>query len=85
LIFLGTDYKEIAVAEPLSWPGTARPGAPRSLSMDSREVALGPLLQAIVGLALAVILYPFKDTFLDGGKGWARLILLIGGFTFFAP
>jgi len=53
--------------------------------IDSPIVALGPLFQFVVGLALAFILYPFKGTFLDSRMGWARLILLIGGFTLFAP
>lgn len=53
--------------------------------VGSPIVALGPVLQAIVGLALSIILYPFRAAFLDSRNGWAKFALLIGGFTLFAP
>lgn len=53
--------------------------------IDSPIVAVGPVLQAIVGAALAAILFPFRASFLGVRGGWAKLALLIGGFTLFAP
>lgn len=52
---------------------------------DSPQAALGPLLQVFMGLALALILYPFKGVFLGSRGGWAKLLLLIGGLSIFAP
>jgi hypothetical protein len=53
--------------------------------VDDPIVALGPLLQVIMGIALALILYPFREVFLERKRGWLRLLLLIGGLSIFAP
>jgi hypothetical protein len=53
--------------------------------IDSPVTALGPLLQVFMGLALSLILYPFRGDFLGERGGWAKLLLLIGGLSIFAP
>jgi len=53
--------------------------------MDSPLVALGAGLQVIMGIALSLILYPLRASFIDGRRGWAKLLLLIGGLSIFTP
>lgn len=49
---------------------------------DSVAVALGPGLQIIRGVILAVVLYPFRDKFLSVKKGWLKLAVLIFGLSY---
>lgn len=54
--------------------------------LDSPLIALGPILQVVNGLALAVMLAPFRQVFL--GRGWrgaTSLFVLLVGFSLFAP
>ena len=53
--------------------------------VESPVVALGPALQIIQGLVLSLFLYPFRSVFLSSKRGWALLLLLIAGFSIFAP
>jgi hypothetical protein len=53
--------------------------------VDSPIVALGPMLQVLEGIALSIILYPFRGVFLGRKNGWASLLLLIAGMTVFVP
>ncbi|MDI9477191.1 MAG: hypothetical protein QM345_00330 [Bacillota bacterium] len=49
------------------------------LPTDSPLVALGPALQIIRGLIFTVVLWPVKNTFIEGEKGWLKLwVLFIG-------
>ena len=50
----------------------------------SRWVAAGPALQVIRGLIFAVALYPFRNVFLGGGRGWLRLWGLLVGLAIFS-
>ncbi|MEZ4238200.1 MAG: hypothetical protein R3F59_19035 [Myxococcota bacterium] len=47
--------------------------------MDAPIVALGPALQCVRGLVFAVVLYPFRDVFLAGTRGWLSLWGLLVG------
>jgi hypothetical protein len=47
--------------------------------MDSPLVALGPALQPIRGLILAVVLYPFREVILESERGWLKLWGLLVG------
>jgi hypothetical protein len=47
--------------------------------LDSPWVALGPSLQIVRGLVLAIVLYPFRSVFLRDGEGAVRLALLLVG------
>jgi hypothetical protein len=53
--------------------------------IDSPAVALGSAAQVLMGLVLSLILYPFRGVFLGARGGWAKLLLLIGGLSIFAP
>jgi hypothetical protein len=53
--------------------------------IDSPVTALGPLLQVFMGIALSLILFPIRGEFLGAKGGWAKLLLLIGGLSIFAP
>jgi hypothetical protein len=55
------------------------------LPVDSPMVAVGAALQCVMGAALSIILFPFRSIILEGRSGWAKLLLLIGGLTIFAP
>jgi len=58
--------------------------APLMRPYDSVMVALGPLLQAVNGLAMGLILWPVRSVVL-GDRGWLALFLLVAGFSLFAP
>jgi hypothetical protein len=45
----------------------------------SRWVAAGPGLQWIRGLVFALVLYPFRQVFLEGERGWLKLWGLLLG------
>ena len=45
----------------------------------SKWVALGPGLQWIRGFIFALVLYPFRHVFLEGGRGWLKLWGLLLG------
>jgi hypothetical protein len=45
--------------------------------LDSPWVALGPALQVVRGVVLALALYPFRSVFLGGDKGTLRLAVLL--------
>jgi hypothetical protein len=45
--------------------------------LDSPWVALGPSLQVVRGLVLAIALYPFRSVFLRDDKGAVRLAVLL--------
>ncbi len=53
--------------------------------VDSPIVSFGASLQAIMGIALSLILYQFRRTIIDGARGWAKLFFLIAGLAIFAP
>jgi hypothetical protein len=53
--------------------------------IESPIVAIGPLLQAVMGIALALILFPFREIFIGARSGWLKLLLLIAGLSVFAP
>jgi hypothetical protein len=46
---------------------------------DSPWVALGPALQVVRGLVLAIVLYPFRSVFLRDPRGAAKLAMLLIG------
>lgn len=50
-------------------------------TMDSWEVAAGPVLQVIRGLIFAVVLWPFRGTLLDTRYGWLKLWGLLLGLS----
>ncbi len=58
--------------------------APLMRPFDLVMVALGPALQAVNGLAIAVILWPVRRVVLGPG-GFQALFLLVAGFSLFAP
>lgn len=74
LLFMG--YRELFGSSSLST--LMRP-------VDSPIVALGPILQAAMGIALGLILHPFRESFIGTRRGWLRLFLLIAGLSVFAP
>jgi hypothetical protein len=45
--------------------------------LDSPWVALGPALQVVRGLVLAIALYPFRSVFLRDARGAGRLAVLL--------
>lgn len=49
--------------------------------MDSPWVALGPALQPLRGIVLAVVLWPFRRVFLEEPHGWLKLWGLLAGLT----
>jgi len=74
LLFMG--YRESFASGALS--ALMRP-------VDSPIVALGPSLQAVMGAALSLILFPFRDAFIGKRGGWLKLLVLIAGLSVFAP
>jgi hypothetical protein len=70
------NYKELFKSDSLSM--LMRP-------VDSPIVAIGPSLQIIQGFVMSIILFPFRTIFLSSKKGWIYLLLLIAGFSTFAP
>ena len=48
---------------------------------DSKWVAIGPALQWLRGLIFAAALYPFRQVFLEGSRGWLKLWGLLLGLT----
>jgi hypothetical protein len=54
------------------------------LPTDTPIVALGPALQIIRGLIMAVVLLPLRKVFTDGNYGFLRLWLLILGLSVFS-
>jgi hypothetical protein len=56
--------------------------------LDSPWVALGPALQVVRGLVLAIALYPFRSVFLHDAKGAVRLaglLIAIGVLSTYGP
>jgi hypothetical protein len=51
--------------------------------IDSPWVAAGPALQVFRGLLFALILWPIKNIFLEGKKGWFILWSLFTGLAIF--
>ena len=49
--------------------------------IDSKWVAIGPALQWIRGLVFAGALYPFRQVFLEGSRGWLKLWGLLLGLA----
>ncbi len=49
--------------------------------IDSPWVAAGPVLQIFRGLIFSLALWFFRDGFLNGKYGWARLWLLLTGLS----
>ena len=74
LVFI--NYKEFFKSESLSL---------LMRSVDSPIVAAGPSLQIILGFIMSIILFPFRSIFLSRKRGWLYLLLLIAGFSIFAP
>jgi hypothetical protein len=74
LVFL--NYKELFESDSLSI--LMRP-------VNSPIVAMGPLLQIIQGFVMSIILFPYRSVFFSPKKGWIYLLLLIAGFSIFAP
>lgn len=74
LVFM--NYRELFKTDSLSM--LMRP-------VDSPIVALGPSLQIIQGIVMSLILFPFRTIFLSAKNGWLYLLLLIAGFSTFAP
>jgi hypothetical protein len=53
--------------------------------MNSPMVALGPMLQCVNAFFISLIIFPFRSSIIDQKNGWAKLFLLIGGFSIFVP
>ena len=51
-------------------------------STDSAWIAAGPALQIIRGFFLGLILYPFRNVFIETKYGWLKFWLLIFGLTY---
>lgn len=49
--------------------------------VDEPIVALGPALQIVRGLIIALVLLPLKDSFIGGKKGLLKLALLVFGLS----
>ena len=49
--------------------------------IDSKWIAIGPALQWIRGLVFAAALYPFRQVFLEGSRGWLKLWGLVLGLA----
>jgi len=49
--------------------------------IDSKWIALGPALQWIRGGIFAAALFPFRQVFLGGGRGWLKLWGLLLGLA----
>lgn len=50
--------------------------------VDSPWVAVGPGLQILRGIIIALVLYPFREVFLIPRNGWLKLWLLIVGLSY---
>lgn len=50
--------------------------------LDSPWVALGPALQLLRGVIIALVLYPFREIILRSHDGWIKLWLLIVGLSY---
>lgn len=50
--------------------------------VDSPWVAMGPALQILRGMVIALVLYPFREVFLLSRNGWLKLWLLIVGLCY---
>ncbi len=74
LVFM--DYKELFASGSLA--ALMRP-------TDSPIVAIGPFLQIIQGFVMSLFLFPVRSTFISSKNGWLYLLLLIAGFSIFAP
>jgi len=74
LVFM--DYKELFASGSLS--SLMRP-------TDSPIVAVGPFLQIIQGFVMSLFLFPFRSIFISSKNGWLYLLLLLAGFSIFAP
>jgi len=51
------------------------------LPVDSPRVALGPMLQILRGLIIALVLLPLRKTFTDEKHGYLKLALLVIGLS----
>jgi hypothetical protein len=51
------------------------------LPTSSNWVAVGPALQVLRGLVFAACLFPFRQVFLEGARGWLRLWGLLVGLV----
>ncbi len=54
------------------------------LPTDTPIVALGPALQIIRGLIMALVLLPLRKVFIDGNYGFFKLWLLVLGLSVFS-
>ncbi|MBC2839789.1 hypothetical protein [Robiginitalea sp. SC105] len=75
LALYALDYRDLFATGALE--GFMRP-------TDDPVTALGPGLQFIRGLIFAIVLWPFRKTFLEGNFGWFRLWLLFVGLGILA-